>query len=464
MKPVLITFQKSTSLLKVKKLQRAVDYKKIYVFTMGTGLEKRVPNVEIVPVTKLTEIPAHIDQIYQKEGNKSFLFPYFAGDNKSPLNLKIYNKTFGTKINPHVFRLKNKMNQFLGEDLTAKKNLKIKYKDLKKSTFAEATSQISPPFIIKPTNASSSTQSFMVGNEVEFESIKQEVKSKYDFVIEEYIGGNLYSVDFFCDGKDVFMLCLCREMNYGECIEKFSKKYHQKYEHIYEKYLHFLPFRYTVDFKKLTDIELKFIKNIGDKLAQANYRGFIHLEYKVDKKAKKIGFIEWGARLGWKRGLFMKEMYHLEARNLPIELIYKKDRSRFELKKGLYFPKHRDMEKNFFGIKTAVLEKTPLIKIIRKTGNFLEISFFDSLKNFLQNKYKIKVKEVYYTLNTSVDFCLYPFFQRGDTRFDYIFEVNHNSYEAVLKHKTKLIENLVFQDYGNIKVSQRSQEDEDDTN
>ncbi len=451
MKKALITYKKKISIKVLEDHKRKLKYDKFFILTTKNSLEeKEMMNFKKFKIIVCTrkEIPNKIDKIFKDYEDKFILFPYFAGDVNSKYAIKIYNKTYNLKINPQSFRIKSKMNEFLGDEITQKKNRQVTYKEIQKMTYKKIINEMGENFILKPTNAASSILNFKITSEKIFEEVKTKLTKKYQYVIEEYLEGALYSLDFYCNGKNIFLLNFVREIPFLEMIGHFSDKYMKKYEKcLSTDFLNFLPIRYTRSLGKISNFELDYIKRIGEKLSEKNYCGFIHLEYKVRRKDKKIGFIEWGARNGWKRDFFIDKMYQLRVENIPVDILCNKDYSRFEKKKGLYFLKNRDIDKNFIGIQTAVIEKTHVLDILNKTPHFLNISMEDFLKNFLWDKWKIKISKIDFFLSTSPEGYLYPFYERSDAKLKYILHMEELSFKKFVSNKHKILESLVFHDY-----------------
>lgn len=451
MKTALITYSKTLSQKKAHEFKRKLKYNHVYILTLKNEVDpiflKNTKNFHVIECASKQVIPIEINKIYENSNKNTLILPYFSGDSNSKYSISIYNKTFGTKIDPKVFKLKNKMNQFLGDEITNKKTLKMTYDEIKNNNFDEISAQIGESFILKPTNAVSSMLSFKISSKEDFEKTQKKLKKKYDYVLEEYLEGNLYSIDLFCDGKNIFLLCFCREITFGDLYKKFSSKYQAKYQNINEDFIHFVPIRYTLDLKKLSPFELNFIKKTGDKLIQNNYKGLIHLEYKAKRKEQKIGFIEWGARLGWRRQDFIEQMHHFKFENLPHEILFKKDTSRFKEKNGLFFLKNRNIDNNFIGVRTTVTKKTNLLEILKKTGSFLNFSMDNFLKDLLNHHWKINIQKIDFSVKGSSDYNLFPFYERGDTRFDYILKLEEPSFKKFIKNKFSILEKLVFHDY-----------------
>lgn len=446
MKTVLITIGNIKSTL-VKRIK----YDKIYIINGENKKKENEENnnkdngkIKYLLYKDLKEIPKLIDTIFKEEPN-SMILPYFSGDSKSKYAIKIYNKYFGTKIESKLFKEKDKMNSFIGHE---KKHLKLNYNEIIECGYLKISKYLGERFILKPTNAASSLLNFMISSKDDFKIAKKKLKKSYNYILEEYLDGNLYSIDLYLDGNNIFVTSFVREITFYELLERFSKKYKEIYGNIInENFLHFIPIRYTLDFNKISSLEINFIKNVTKGLIDLKYKGFIHLEYKIDRKNNKIGFIEWGARLGWKRSYFIREMFNVIVQNIPYYLLYEKDLSKFEKKKGVYFLKERDPDKNLLGIKTNVMEKTHLMNLIKKTPNFLSISFEEHLKDIMRDYWKIKFDEIDFSLKTSSDYYIYPYFQRNDTRFDYIMKLNEKNFKLFLKKKHSILEKLVFHDY-----------------
>ena len=455
MKSALISYQKKLSNDFLLDFKRKLAYDHFFILTHNCKVEseklKKLKKFTIIECTR-REIPKKIDHIFNDPKNSDLMImPYFKGiDADTKYSIKIYNKMFNSKIDANSFRLKSNMNNFLGKEIVQKKSLKYSYHEIIKLKYQKIAQKIGQQFILKPTNAAASLLNFKISSIENFHQAKQKLQKKYQYIIEEYLEGNLYSVDFYCNGEDIFLLCFVREIPFLEIMEKFSQKYLDKYQTpLTTDFLHFLPISYSLNLKKITNFELEFIKKIGQKLIENKYRGFIHLEYKVKRKDKKIGFIEWGARMGGKRDYFIEKMHRLRAENIPFKILFKKDLSRFEKKKGIYYLKGKDIDENLAFIKTNVIEKTHVLKILKKIPKFLNISFERFLKEFMWDKWKIKVRDINFSLSNSSEGFLYPFYQRSDAKLTYIMEMKEKSFQKFLSKKYKILEHLVFHDYKN---------------
>ncbi len=128
---------------------------------------------------------------------------------------------------------------------------------------------------MKPTNASSSTYTFKIKSQEEYAEILTKISKSYHYLVEEYIGGNLFSLDFYMDGENLYMLCFAREVAMIDLIEtkKFSKDFLAIYGEDLEKHFNFvLPIRYNIDFTKISKTEMGFFEKIRKRLSEVDYR------------------------------------------------------------------------------------------------------------------------------------------------------------------------------------------------
>ena len=241
---------------------------------------------EIIKINNLIELNNHIKNLQSKYLEYK-LIPDFAWDANSKYNIRIFNKTYWNKIDYKIFREKDIMRKFL-EWVSDKKQIRISYKELISSNYQIISKNLTnETFIIKPTNAASSLGTFKVNSEEQFENIKTKIPKGYDYVIEEYILWELYSMDFFFDWEKMFLLVYAREVAMIEMSDKnkFSKDFLEKYwEEIWKHFNFILPLAYNLDFKKLSKIELNFLNEISKRLKEINFVWNIHLEYKYDKE------------------------------------------------------------------------------------------------------------------------------------------------------------------------------------
>ena len=451
MKTSLITLRNKLNAKNLADIYRKLSYKKYFVFTQECEVSeqdlRKNKNVTVINCNR-GQIPQEINRIFE-DNKKDLILPYFRGvDADSKYAIKVYNKSFGLKINSSNFRIKSKMNSFLGNEIVRKKSFKFSHDEIIALSYQELSKKVGESFILKPTNAAASLLNFKISTEEGFQNAKKKLKKKYKYLIEEYLTGNLYSIDFFCNGQDIFLLCFVREIPFLEMLEKLSSKYLEKYHlPITTDFLHFFPISYSLDLSKISNLELDFIKTVGRKLIESNYHGFIHLEYKVNKKEKKIGFIEWGARMGGKRDYFLQKMHNVRAENIPLKILAKEDLSQFKKKKGIYFLRNRDIDKNMIFIKTNVIKKTHIMRILEKIPNFLNISFERFLKEYFWDNWKIRIDEINFNLSTSPEGYLHPFYDRSDAKLTYTLRMKEESFIKFLKKKFSILEKLVFHDY-----------------
>gem|GEM_PF-4458908 len=91
------------------------------------------------------------------------------------------------------------MNQVINSTIP-KKNFKVNKNEIKKMSRQELTTQISADnFIIKPTNKSSSLETFHCKSENERNTVQKKLSKSDQYVIEEYLTGNQFSLDFMFD-------------------------------------------------------------------------------------------------------------------------------------------------------------------------------------------------------------------------------------------------------------------------
>lgn len=451
MKTALITYIKVLSKKEILDYKRKLSYDHYFVFYGELKIDKeelsKFKRFTIIDCVK-KDIPKKIDDLIEKHKNTYKILPFFVGEINAKYSIKTYNKSFDAKIDSGSFMLKHKMNKYLGDEVVRKKNIKYSYDEIQVLTYSQIKRKLGDNFILKPINGASSLLNFKISSAKQFKDAKGKLLKKYKYVVEEYLDGFLYSVDFFCNGKDIFLLCFAREIPFLELLEQLSPEYMEKYkESLQTEFLHFLPIRYTLDLSKMSQLETDFIKSIASQLIKKKYLGFIHLEYKVKRKEEKIGFIEWGARLGGRRGQFINGMHNIRVENLPKDILLEKDYSLFSQKNGLYYLKNRNIDNNYLMIYTSVLKKTYLTDILEKAPDYLNQSYGDFIKSYLWDNWKIKVKNIEFNVATSPDGYIYPFYERNDTRFNYLMEFEEESFKIFKQKKHKILEHLVFHDY-----------------
>ena len=450
--------KKTWLVIKVSKLNKSkiyefskLPYTKIFVlFSEDSEIEFKVlKKIELIKFSNLIDFNKKINQLY-KDNIEYTILPYFSWDSNSKYAINIFNKTFSTNVNPKIFKEKNDMIDFLW-DIIEKKYFKYSYKDLLNKKYEYFAKELWDIFIIKPTNWSSSMNTFKIKSFEDFENIKSKIAKSYDYIFEPYIWGNLYSIDFFFDWKDMFLLLLAREIAMIELSEKdkFSKEFLDKYWEELGKHFNFiLPLWYNLDFSKLSKIELSFLEEIRKKLEGIWYRGVIHLEYKYDTKTQKIGFLEWWARYGWYRRKFIKKLYHTDFLRLPYNLLIEKDFSKFtKVKWNIFKFKENEYNLNFIRVKTNFINKINYIKILGKSWDLFKNSFEWFLNNYYKTKFWINIKKIDFFVHYSKNYNFFPFYKNNKTKFDYILELDDENFKIFRNKKFKIIEDIFFHDY-----------------
>ena len=443
----------SSSLSHDKILQYAnLPYTKVCVLYTGWKdvTEKKIPSkLDIISIKIGNDLNRKIKTVFEKYIEYKII-PHFFWDDNSRHAIKVYNHTFGTKVDARIFKEKDKMQSFLWE-ISRKKYLKMTYREAVHSSYESIASEIGGQFIIKPTNASSSRSAFKVESWDEFEAIKYKLARWYEYLMEEYIGGELYSIDFFVADDKVYLLSYAREVAMIELSDKkkFSKTFLEKYGEELEKHFNFiLPITYHLDFSKLNKIELSFIEELRKKLASIHYRWVIHLEYKYDKKLKKIWFIEWGARYGGYRSIFIKKINNTEIKKIPYYLLVENDTSRFEvLRNNILSLKEQEHNLNFVRVKTNFIDTTNFISILKKTGGIFETSLSQFLTEYYMRVFGIKIKNIEFYVKYSSWYNFFPFYHKTTTKLDYILELDDKNFELFKLKKFQIIEKTFFHDY-----------------
>ncbi len=450
---------KTLFISKIKKItkDKIYDFSKLpytkvvlfYLWVKEITNIKLSSNVEVIRCITLTDINKQINKLFEKYPDYTIL-PDFAWDDYSKYSIKTYNKTYKTKVWAKIFKEKDQMVEFLW-DIAAKKYVRFSHKELITKNYNDFSEIMWKSFIVKPTNASSSTNTFKIKNQEEFEDIKWKLAKSYDYIIEEYIWWNLFSIDFFFDGEKIFLLVLAREVVMIELSDKnkFSNKFIEKYWEELTRHFNFiLPLSYHIDFSKLSTVELWFIEKIRLKLVEIWYKWVIHLEYKYDSKIKKIWFLEWGARYGWYRKIFMKKIYHTDYLRLPYYLLINNDYSKFsKVKWNIYKFKEKEYNLNFVRVKTNFIDTTNYIEILKKSWDVFKNSFNGFLKDYYKNKFWIDIKNVKFFVKYDKNNNFFPFYRNNNTSFDYILELNDENFSIFKKKKFKIIEGVFFHDY-----------------
>jgi hypothetical protein len=449
MKKLLLTIKSDVTEKHLKVLYRT-SYNKIVLLTnkkIDSSILENQKRIQVIVCEDDLEIYSQIDLIYEKFSKRYLILPHGVGEDNSKFSIYIYNKSFNTTVDPEIFTEKAKMNAFL-EEVSDKESMSISYKNLMKIKYSEIQKKFGDTFIIKPTNAVASVLNFKITSEESFLKAVEKFTDKFEYIIEEYMEGNLYAIDFFFDGDKTFILCYTREMTFSEIMGKLSKDYLKKYGlSINENYMHFLPVQYTLDINKLPTLVKEYLLKVSQKLSSINYRGLVHLEYKYDKKKSRIGFIEWGARNGGYRNNFLRQMHHMPSEQLPYEIIGEENYAHFKEKDSMYYLLGRDYDKNYVFMKTNPMEKMNLVQILRKQPNFLNKSFEEFIKEIFWDSWKIKLGKIEFLVKTDSTFSINPFYTSNDSKFVFIFELDEENFNVFRKNKYPIIEKFVFYDY-----------------
>lgn len=430
----------------------SLPYTKIVLLYVWEKDISKIPiskNIEIIYCPNLVALNREINNIYEKY-SEYLILPNFWGDAFSKYAIKVYNKTFGSKINAKIFKEKDIMMQFVWQ-VWEKNYFRTTHKELIHMSYKDIEKTVGKTFIVKPTNASGSRCTFKVSSHEDFQSIIPKLSRVFDYMVEEYINGELYSVDVFVDGKNMYLLTYAREIAMIELADKkkFSPKFLEKYGEEIDKHFNFiLPIAYHIDFSFLSKMELWLLEELREKLESIEYRWVVHLEYKYDKKAKKIGFLEWWGRYGWYRKTFIKEIYNTDHLRIPYYLFVEKDRSRFNvLKWKILAFKEQEHNLNFIRVKTNFLDTTNYISILKKTGNIFEVSFQKFLKDYYKENFGIRIKKIDFFVKYSKWYNFFPFYKDATTKLDYILELDDENFELFKKKKFKIIEQTFFHNY-----------------
>lgn len=422
----------------------------ILLYLWDKEIDTRIPSkVTIIKCLNLIELNKQISETYNNYMDYKII-PFFSWDANSKYSIKVYNKTFWTNINPRIFKEKDVMGEFLG-DISKKKFIKFTYKELISTKYEELINRVWNEFIVKPTNASSSTNTFKINTSKTFDRIKTKLSKKYEYILEEYIWWELFSIDFFFDWEKMFLLVLAREIAMIELSDKdkFSKTFIDKYWEELSKHFNFiLPLGYHLDINKLSKVELIFLEDIKNKLKKIWYRWVVHLEYKYDKKAWKLGFVEWWARYGWYRKLFMKKIYNTDHLRLQYNILIEKDFSKFtKVKWDIYKFKEKEHNLNFVRVKTNFIEKTNYIQILDKSWDVFKKSFDWFLNDYYKNKFWIYIKKIDFFVKYNKEYNFLPFYKNSETKLDYVLELDDENFKLFKKKKFKIIEEIFFHDY-----------------
>lgn len=449
MKNILITYLSNKEFDEF--LKTINDYDKVYIFYKNSNkIKKENKKLILIKVEKLSSINKEIDKIIEKEKNNNII-PMFFGEGKSRYNIYTINKIQKTKINYKIFRDKKVMNNFLSN--TIDKNNLLLDKNIEKYSYKDLQKTISNKFVIKPINAASSVSSFKILNSKDFDNFKNKYQKKFNYIVEEYLEGDLKSIDFYFDGKDIFIFCVVKETCFNEYIEqnKLSKNFLEIYgDYINKYFLNHIPLRYGLDIKDLSKYEVDFLNKLKIKLTEIKYKGVIHLEYKFNKETNKVGFIEWGARRGAYREYFSNGLHNIiyEAEILKISL---NDFSAFKKLNNIYIPKIRNKNSNVLSIKYLFPKNINAIKVINRREKKATQSFKEFVLEILKNKLNMEVyRSVFFLDYNDAGFFLNSHSQ-SHTRLSITFFLDDKNFKQFKLKESDLVELFIFSDYGKMK-------------
>ncbi len=448
MQKVLITYLRYD---KAKDQKNGIDaYDKVYIITPESEDEKRMKsickNIIVKKIKAEKYLYEAIDEILEKEkGN--IIIPMFFEDSKSKYNIYITNKTLNKNIDPKIFRQKNLMNEFL-KDIIDKKNYLLKNE--KEINYNFIKNKVGDSFVIKPIDAASSVSSFRIKNEEDFKNFKKSYKKTYTHIAEEYVTGDLKSVDFYFNGEDIFVFCFAKETCFNEGLEqnKFSKQFLDLYgEYIQKYFLNHIPIRYNLDNFSFTKTEIEFLQKIKSKLKSIGYKGGIHLEYKYDKKKDKVGFIEWGARYGGRRDLIVDRVYGQGINKLMLD-INLEDYSKFKKKDSLYILNTKSGN-NMIIMRQLFPKRINAIKILNRKEKTATQSYKEFLVNLLKEKFGLDSLEkvIFYIKYNEAGYFL-DTYKAERTYLMYGLLLNDSDFKKIIDNEYKFIELLTFSDYG----------------
>ena len=113
-KTLLVVKVSSLSVEVLQKYQN-LPYTKVCLMYRGEKVLpvlKNTSKIIFMQYKNLTDFPSKINELYKKYMEYT-LIPHFSGDSNSKYAIKIYNKSFGTRINPKIFKEKDEMMRFL---------------------------------------------------------------------------------------------------------------------------------------------------------------------------------------------------------------------------------------------------------------------------------------------------------------------------------------------------------------
>jgi len=426
------------------KRYKTLLYDKIYI--LSDQCKKNYTDWKITVVGCKDSI-AWIQSIYKLDRGKTSLIPFFFWDVLAKHSIDIYNHTFSTKVKYPYFKDKNAINHII-QSACKKQFMHYTFDQLQQIRYQDIAKIWLEKFIIKPQSGSSSFMTFLVENSKDFTTIKKKLSPKHTYILEEYFYGELNSVDFYNDGKNLYILAYIKEKALKDLStgNQLSEDFLHTYKKDLKLFNFLIPVRYNESFEKITHEEFRFLSKIQDILTKLHYRWFIHLEYKFNASTHTIGFVERWARLGFKRKTFIEKAYTtgIKALNLPYLILHDKLQWFTTVAPWLYILKESNTNTNILWMRTSFYKKT------NKKFTTIE-SFKDALSRFLRTYFSktfdIQVMDIQYVIKYKEWNVFYPFYQCNDTRLDYLLFFNDKDFLIVKKNIGKIVERLVFNDF-----------------
>lgn len=420
----------------------ALPYHKIYLLIESAEVLPKVTStrLQFLVYTSEREWKKVIKKLVSDHPNE-LIVPFFRGDSDSQYSIYLQNQYQDITIDRKLFRHKNKMNEFIGQE---KKFLYLLQDELATTSYSQLQNTLQEDtMIIKPINRSASAGAFKIASAEDWNRIKNRLLPAHH-VAEEYYPWHLHSIDFYFDGEHILILCAVKEMPFIEIMDenKFSPWYLEQYgEEIKQHFLYALPIRYDIDYSRLHDNEWKFIQSLWTKLKAISYQWFIHLEYKFDPLTKKVWFIERGARMGWQRVDWIKRLHYFDMRELLYD-IHSNDISKRKAYKWCYIFKNRANDVHYIGIYKNFLKKTHIGTVLSSYKNYFKISF----QTFVTEYFKsigITITNIKTIATTGSNHYFYPSYE-WKWSLKILFEVDDENFKKLRKKKIEIIEKLVF--------------------
>ena len=419
-------------------------YDKIYILYNQWKKDYTIGKITLLGHTNIEE---WIQKIYEIKPDDITLIPFFFWDLLAKHGIDIYNHEFNTNVEYSCFKDKNIINKTI-QTACKKHFLFYTFKQLQQATYGDITEKWFKKFMIKPQSWSSSLLTFLVENQEEFTNVKKKILPKFDYVIEEYFDGELNSVDFYHDGKNIYILAYIKEYALKDFFD--AQKLSEDFLHTYRKDLKlfnfFIPVRYNESLTNITPEELDFLSKIRNILTQLTYRWLIHLEYKFDTSTHTIGFVERWARLWFKRNAFIENAYTTTTKVLDIPyLVHSATLEKFHnISPWMYMLNEMDTHTSILWMRTTFYKKTK--KNITTIAAFKE-QLSSYLRDYFYKTYMVKITDIQYIIKYEEWNIFYPFYQSNTTRLDYLLFFSDKDFVTIKKNIGKITEHLIFNDF-----------------